>query len=126
MDIENLISEVIDSAFEVRKALPAGFLESVYQKALMYELALRNIPAQAEAPISVFYKDKVVGEFRADILVANCLIIELKSIQELSTLNEAQLVNYLNATRIDNGLLINFGSSQIEIKRKYRKYKKKI
>lgn len=123
MDIEKLVSEVIDAAFTVRESLSAGYLESVYQNALIYELSLRQIKAEAETAIAVHYKDIVVGEFRADIFVEDCLIIELKAIRELSAINEAQLVNYLNATHIETGLLINYGGPRIEIKRKYRSYK---
>lgn len=123
MDIEKLVSEVVDAAFSVRESLAAGYLESVYQRALIYELSLRQIKAEAEAAIAVHYKDIVVGEFRADILVENCLIVELKSVRELSAIHEAQLVNYLNATNIDTGLLINYGGPRIEIKRKFRSYK---
>ena len=124
MDIEILIKKIIQCAYNVRMQLSAGFLESVYQKALLIELEKQGISAVAEAPIGVYYDDSIVGEFRADIIVEDKIILELKAIQKLSLIHEAQLVNYLVATRIDYGLLINFGSEQIEIKRKYRIYKK--
>ena len=124
MDSEILIKKIIQCAYNVRTQLPAGFLESVYQKALLIELEKNGVPATAEAPISVYYDNLIVGEYRADIIVENQIIIELKAIQKLSPIHEAQLVNYLTATRIDYGLLINFGGEQIEIKRKYRTYKK--
>ena len=124
MDTEILIKKIIQCAYNVRMQLSAGFLESVYQKALLIELEKHGISAVAEAPIGVYYDNCIVGEFRADIIVEDKIILELKAIQKLSLIHEAQLVNYLAATRTDYGLLINFGSEQIEIKRKYRIYKK--
>ena len=126
IDPEILIKKIIQCAYNVRMQLPAGFLESVYQKALLIELGKNDISAVAEAPIDVYYDDSIVGEYRADIIVENKIIIELKAIQKLSLIHEAQLVNYLTATKIDYGLLINFGGEQIEIKRKYRTYKKNL
>jgi GxxExxY protein len=122
MSTEILIKEIVQCAYNVRLQLPAGFLESVYQKALLIELEKHGISAIAEAPIDVYYDDYIVGEYRADIIVEDQIIIELKAIQKLSPIHEAQLVNYLTATRMDYGLLINFGGEQIEIKRKYRTY----
>ena len=100
-----------------------GFLESVYQNALGIELSNHNIPYHKEYPLNVFYKDEVVGEFRADMIVDNRVVIELKAVSNLVSAHEVQLVNYLHATRLDHGLLINFGAPKIEIKRKYRLYK---
>ena len=124
MDYEILIKEVIQCVYNVRKQLAAGFLESVYQKALLIELDKQGISAEAEAPIDVYYDDCVVGEYRADIIVEDEIIIELKAIQKLQPVHEAQLVNYLTATKMEYGLLINFGGERIEIKRKYRTYKR--
>ena len=124
MDSEILIKKIIQCAYNVRTQLPAGFLESVYQKALLIELDKYGISAIAEAPIDVYYDDCIVGEYRADIIVEGEIIIELKAIQKLSPIHEAQLVNYLTATKTEHGLLINFGGEQIEIKRKYRTYKR--
>lgn len=125
MDIEELIRKVIQCAYNVRLQLSAGFLESVYRKALMIELDKCFIFAEEECPIDVYYDDVVVGEFRADIIVENRIIIELKAVQHLLPVHETQLVNYLSATNKDYGLLINFGGERIEIKRKYRTYKQK-
>lgn len=120
MELESLVKKVIQSAYNVRLQLPAGFLESVYQKALLIELEKNGISAKGEVPINVYYDECVVGEFRADIVIENKIIIELKAVQNLSLIHEAQLVNYLTATKIDCGLLINFGGERIEIKRKFR------
>ena len=124
MNSEILIKKIIQCAYNVRTQLSAGFLETVYQKALLIELKKNGISAEAEVPIDVYYDENIVGEYRADIIVEKQIIIELKAIQKLSPIHEAQLVNYLTATRIDYGLLINFGGEQIEIKRKYRTYKR--
>lgn len=126
MDLEELIKKVIQCVYNVRLQLSAGFLETVYQKALLIELKKNNILAEAEIPIEVYYDDSVVGEYRADIIVEKRIIIEIKAIQHLMSAHEAQLVNYLTATKIDCGLLINFGGERLEIRRKYRTYKKTL
>lgn len=123
MNIEEVIKTIIQCAYNVRIHLSAGFLESVYQKALLIELQEKGIHADTETPINVYYKKQIVGEFRADIMVEGEIIIELKSVQHLLPIHEAQLVNYLTATHKDHGLLINFGGERIEIKRKFREYK---
>lgn len=123
MEIEELIKTIIQCAYNVRIHLSAGFLESVYQKALIIELQEKSIHAEVEKPIDVYYKDKIVGDFRADIIVEDLIILELKAVQQLMPIHETQLVNYLTATHIDHGLLINFGSERIQIKRKFREYK---
>ncbi|MBR3915547.1 MAG: GxxExxY protein [Bacteroidaceae bacterium] len=123
MNIEELIKQVIQCAYNVRMKLSAGFLESVYLNALLIELHDNGLKANKEVPIIVNYKNHTVGEFRADIVVENSVIIELKATQHLTPTHEAQLVNYLTATNIEHGLLINFGSEKIEIKRKYKTFK---
>ena len=124
MNVEELIKKIISCAYEVRLRLMPGFLESVYKKALLIELRSHGICAEEEFPLKVYYKEALVGEFRADIVVENLVIIELKAVQQLHVSHEAQLVNYLSVTHMDTGLLINFGGSKLEIKRKYREYKK--
>jgi GxxExxY protein len=123
MEIERLIKIIIECAYQVRMQLGPGFLESVYRNALAIELTKHEIPYAIEYPMNVFYKDEVVGEFRADMMVDHRVIIELKAVTNLVSAHEVQLVNYLHATRLDHGLLINFGAQKIEIKRKYRLYK---
>ena len=124
MNIEALITRIIQCAYNVRLNLSAGSLESVYQNALLIELEENGLSAEKEVPINVYYNNVIVGEFRADIVVENTVILELKATQHLSPVHEAQLVNYLTATDIEHGLLINFGSEKIEIKRKYKTFKK--
>jgi len=113
-----LTEQVIGCAYEVHNVLGSGFLEKVYENALLSELAFRGIKAEAQRPLSVSYKGTVVGEYCADIVVEDSLIIELKAVENLTDVHELQLKNYLKATNIELGLLINFGKS-VDVKRKY-------
>ena len=122
MDIEELLNIVKDAAYEVRKALSFGYLESVYQDALLYELQSRGIDAKLEEPLQVLYKGHLVGEFKADILVEDRIIVEIKACQNLLPVHETQLINYLKATGIDKGLLINYGSETFACREKDRIY----
>lgn len=112
-----LTEKVIKAFYIVYNALGYGFLEKVYEHALLIELAKFNISASAQCPIQVFYDGKPVGEYFADILVEGCLIVEIKSATHLAAEHEAQLLNYLKATKLEVGLLLNFGRRP-EIKRK--------
>ncbi|WP_455099126.1 GxxExxY protein [Prevotella histicola] len=123
MSIEELIKLVINIAYEVRSNLVAGYLESVYKKALLIELREAGLEVEDEVELPVLYKGHVIGDFRADIIVEGSVIIELKAVAHLLPAHEIQLVNYLTIAKIDNGLLINFGAAErLEIKRKYRVY----
>ena len=124
MDREELITTIIDCAVQVRKVLGPGFLESVYKNALILELKKYDLECSSEYPINVYYDNTVVGEFRADLIIEKSVIVELKAVNNIVPAHEVQLVNYLSATHIDNGLLINFGASKLEIKRKYRVYRR--
>ena len=120
----DLRGQVIGMAMKVHSALGPGFLESVYRNALIWELRKGGFKAEAERPISVHYDGQLVGAFTADLLVDDSLIVELKSIQSLAKAHEVQLVNYLVATRIDEGLLVNLGAEGLEYKKKLRLPKK--
>lgn len=124
MEFEELVQTVIQCAYNVRLQLSSGYLEMVYQNALLIELDKHGLFAETEVSVPVYYDDVVVGEYKADIIVEGKIIIELKAIQNLLPIHEAQLVNYLTATKIDCGLLINFGGDRLVIKRKYRTFKK--
>ena len=121
MNIDELIKIVIGAAFKVHNTLGAGFLESVYEKAMMIELKKTGLAAQRQNRMSVIYDGEIIGDFFADILVESTLILELKTVEKFSKSHDRQLINYLVATGIDNGLLINFGES-VEVRRKYRRY----
>ncbi len=99
-----------------------GFLESVYEKCLLIELKKSALKAETQKPITVKYNDIVVGDFLADIIVNNQIIIELKSVKRIVNKFEQQLVNYLTATNINVGLIINFAEQKVEIKRKVRTF----
>jgi len=117
MDINEITYEINGAVFEVNKALGPGFLEKVYQNALMVELKSRGLEAKSQVPIKVFYKGNVVGEYIADILVEDKVIVELKTVEMIDKVHEAQLLNYLKATGIQIGLLVNFRHTKAEIKR---------
>ena len=123
MNIEELIKLIINKAYEVRSYLVAGYLESVYKKALLIELRDAGLKVEDEVEMPVRYKGYIIGDFRADIVVEGCVIIELKAVAQLLPAHAIQLVNYLSVAGVDNGLLINFGAAErLEIKRKYRVY----
>ena len=109
----------------VHRALGPGFLESVYQSALLAELRLAGLDVAAGVRIPVYYRDELVGDFIADTLVEKMIILELKASQEIHPVHEAQLVNYLQATGLEIGLLLNFGASSLQIKRKHRTFRPK-
>ncbi|MFN8458898.1 MAG: GxxExxY protein [Anaerolineae bacterium] len=115
---QDLTEKIIGAVFEVHNTLGVGFLEKVYQYALVKELTLRGYLAQPEVKIPVYYKDTLVGDYSADILVEKRIILELKALSGLTGEHESQLLNYLKATGFSVGLLINFGTSRVQIKRK--------
>ena len=117
MDLNELTYLINGAIFEVNRILGPGFLEKVYENALLMELQARGISAVAQYPIKVRYKDKIVGEYFADILAEDQVIIELKTVDKIEKIHEAQLLNYLKATGIKVGLLVNFKSTKAEIKR---------
>lgn len=123
--IKQLGKTIQDAAYEVRLNLAPGFLESVYKNALIIELKERGLKAESEVPIPVRYKNHIVGDYRADILVNDTIIIELKAVREVVAIHEAQLVNYLMATGIDHGFIINYGADKFRIIYRSRLFSKK-
>ena len=126
IDIEDLVSDVMDYSMNVRNQLVPGYEERVYKNALVIELRKHGLDCKTEVPFSVLYDVISVGDYKADIIVENRLVLELKAVEALHKSHEVQLVNYLTATGIDDGLLINFGSQIIQFKRKYRIYRPKL
>lgn len=120
MNINDLTYKVIGGAYKVHNVLGPGFLERVYQNALVMELNKLGIHPRQQVKLPVFYEGQQVGLYFPDLWIENHLIIEIKATLTLATEHEMQLINYLAATGIDDGLLINFGAS-VQIKRKYRK-----
>ena len=117
MKHKQLTHDIINAAHTVHNTLGFGFLENVYQNALLLELLERGIEAEAEKPIKVIYHRQVVGDYVADIVVERKVIAEVKAVKKLHEIHEVQLVNYLKATGLEVGLLINFGLS-VEVRRK--------
>ena len=113
----DVTEKVIGAAFEVYRVLSYGFLESVYQRAMQAELQKAGLKAEIECPIKVRYKDVIVGDFRADLLANEVVIVELKTAKNYNSEDEPQLLNELKATGVKVGLLINFGRTKVEFKR---------
>jgi GxxExxY protein len=114
---EDLTARILEACFDVINELGAGFLESVYEKALLVALRQKGIEAKAQVPLCVKFRGELVGEFFADILVEDKVILELKAVKALASEHQAQLINYLNATGIEVGLLVNFGNPKLEYRR---------
>ena len=108
---------VVGAAMEVHKILGPGFLEMVYQLALEQELSLRNIPFQSQVELPVSYKGILVGVYKADLIIDNKIILEIKGISRLSAAHDAQALHYLDATGLQLAILINFGMSSLEYRR---------
>lgn len=106
---------------KVHRTLGPGFLESVYRNALAFELRRAGFAVELDRHVTVRYDNVIVGDFVADIVVNDTLICELKAISSLTKREEVQLVNYLTATNHDIGLLLNFGATSLQFKRKYRR-----
>ena len=112
-----LTEKIIGALFEVSNILGPGFLETVYHRALLEELTLRGLKAASEVPLPVFYKQRQIGNFKADILVEDQIILELKCVDILRNDHTAQCINYLKATGLKLCLLINFQKPKIEFRR---------
>jgi GxxExxY protein len=115
--LDSLTERVMAAVFEVSNTLGAGFLEKVYQRALLPELALRGIPATAQASFGVNYKGYPIGEYFADIVVDGVLAMELKCVERLANQHTAQCLNYLRASGLGLCLLVNFQNPKVEWKR---------
>jgi GxxExxY protein len=109
---------VIGAALEVHRHLGCGFLEAVYQEAMEFELAARGIPFQAQVDIPIRYKGLVLKTFyRADFVCFDAVVVELKALTQIGSVEEAQVINYLKATGFEIGLLLNFGRTSLQSKR---------
>jgi len=124
MEHEKLTHKIIGCTYTVYKKLGFGFLERLYRKAMVIELGKAGVKVEEERPITVYYDEYVVGKFSADLYVEEAVVVELKSVQTMVRDHEVQLVNYLKGTRKNIGLLINFGPSGVEVKRKYKELPK--
>ncbi len=111
--VDQFARRTIGAALEVHRTLGPGFLESTYEEALCVELALCSIPFVRQAPIPIWYKEQQVGEGRLDLLIADCLVVELKAVETLAPIHTAQVISYLKATGQTLGLLINFNVAML-------------
>ena len=123
MKHSELTEIIIGCAYKVYNTLGFGFLESVYENCMAIELKNFSLSYETQKPIQVLYENKVVGNFVADIVIDDIIIVELKSVKNISPSHEVQLVNYLEATGKPVGLLINFGEEKVEVKRKVKNIK---
>lgn len=117
---EELTSKILEACFEVSNELGAGFLESVYQNALVLALRQKGLKVESRKPITVGFRGESVGQFFADLFVEEKVIVELKAVSILLPEHKAQVINYLKATGIEVGLLVNFGKSKLEYRRLHR------
>ena len=114
---KELVYKINSCVFEVYRELGHGFLERVYEKALLIEFNSQRLKAKAQVPIQVHYKGEIVGDYYADLVIEDKVIIELKAQEHLNKAHEAQLLNYLKATKIEVGLLVNFAYPKATVKR---------
>ena len=123
MEHKEITEKIIGCAYRVYNQMGYGFLESVYEKCLAIEFRKAGWAFDSQQAITVFYDDEIVGEFVADVIVEKRVIVELKSVRRVIRAHEVQLVNYLVATKIPVGLILNFGEEKVEIKRKVKDLK---
>ena len=121
MEEDVLTKKIIAFAYTVHNRLGSGFLEKVYENSMVIELRKNGLKVEQQFPIPVLYENIQVGDYYADLLVNDEIVVELKAVENLTKQHEVQIVNYLNGIRLEIGLLINFGSSVV-VKRKYGKY----
>lgn len=117
---EELTKVIIECCFDVSNELGSGFLETVYEKALLIALRDKGVEAQSQVPLTVSFRGEVIGNYFADILVDNAVIIELKTVHTLLPEHQAQVINYLTATGFEVGLLVNFGKPRLEYRRLHK------
>ncbi|MGB2688885.1 MAG: GxxExxY protein [Desulfobacterales bacterium] len=117
MEINDITYKINGAVFEVNRVLGAGFLEKVYENALLFEIKKQGLKAERQVPIKVLYKKQLVGEYIADIFVEKKVVVEIKTVENLDKMHEAQLLNYLKATGLQIGLLVNFKHPKAETKR---------
>ena len=117
MIYEELTSEILEACFEVSNELGVGFLESVYEKALLVALRQKGFEVESQVSLKVTFRGFTVGDFFADVVVGGKILIELKAVDSLSKQHYAQVLNYLKATGIEVGLIVNFGNPRLEYRR---------
>ena len=122
VDNQKLTRRIIAAAISVHRELGPGFLESVYEEALCLELDLKGIPYERQKPIKIFYRDKIVGEHRLDLFIAQTVVVELKAIKALEDIHFSTVRSYMKACQVGIGLLLNFAAMPLTIKRVGREW----
>jgi GxxExxY protein len=122
LELNRVTEMIIGCAFKVGNTLGVGFLERVYENALVHELGKTGLRVEQQKPLQVWYDGIVVGNYEADLLVEEAVIVELKAVTALDSRHFAQCMNYLKATRLTLGLIINFGNPKVEVKRVVRNF----
>ncbi len=117
---DELTGKILEACFEVSKELGAGFLESVYERSLFVALKEKGLHAVCQVPLKVKFRGVIVGDFYADILVEDKVLVELKAVNRIIGEHKAQVINYLKATGIEIGLLVNFGNAKLEYNRLHK------
>ena len=117
---EELTAKILEACFEVSNELGAGFLEAVYQKALQLALLQKGLEAKPQYPLKVHFRGEVVGDYYADFFVEGKVIVEIKSVAGLAPEHQAQVINYLKASGVEVGLLVNFGRPKLEYRRLHK------
>ncbi len=114
---EDLTGKILQACFEVSNELGIGFIESVYEKALLVALKQKGLKAESQVPINVKFRQVIIGEFYADILVEDKILLELKAVNSLVNDHKVQIINYLKASGLEVGFLVNFGNPKLEYRR---------
>ncbi len=114
---KELTEKILGAAFKVQNTLGSGFLEKVYENAMVVELSRMGVPVEQQKPLQVRYEGTLVGDYQADLVVDGRVIVEPKAASKLDSIHEAQLLNYLKATRVRVGLLFNFGCPRLQYRR---------
>jgi GxxExxY protein len=117
---ESLTQSILEACFEVSNELGSGFLESVYENALLIAISQKGLKVEAQHALSVTFRGAIIGQFFADLWVEDSVIVEIKTVSALLPQHSAQVINYLKATDVDIGLLINFGNPRLEYKRLHK------
>ena len=117
MNTDQITEKIIGCAYAVGNELGVGFLEKVYENALLIELEKKGLHVEQQKHVPVIYSGQIVGDYIADLIVEGSVVIELKSVKSIERIHQAQLLNYLKATGIHTGLLLNFGTVRLGVKR---------
>lgn len=123
---EDVTSKVLEACFEVSNTLGIGYLESVYENALFVALIQKGIRVERQVPLKVKFRDVIVGDFQADMIVEGKVLLELKAVETLAKEHYAQLLNYLKATGIEVGMVINFGNPRLQYRRFENRFNRNI